>query len=307
MKPAKDLTTVEHGCLQCLHYFGIFEYPLNAHEIHLFNAVKSSVHEVEIALKNLQSAGKIFKYDGFYMNVNEPARAEERKAGNKRAGQWLNKSAPYIKVISSFPFVRGIAISGSLSKNYASDEPDIDYFIITEANRLWIARTLLHLFKKLTFITGHQHYYCMNYFIDTEALNLAQRNQYAAIELVTLLPAYNFLLIEKLMKHNGWLGDFLPNHPVQLKKDYLISERNQPGKHFIEKMLNLLSPDKLNRMLMKITDRKWRKKWRHASYTPEEYQQALQTEIHISKNHPDNYEKFVLDGLKQHQPQNNSK
>ena len=307
MTTATKRTTVEEGCLQCLHYFGLFKYPLNTYEIRLFNGAKCTQHEVEQGLNRLVDAGIIFQHGSLYMIQDAPAWADERRAGNQRAAGLLSKSAPYIRVISSFPFVKALAISGSLSKNYASEEPDIDYFIITDANRLWIARTLLHLFKKLTFITGHQHYYCMNYFIDTEALTLAQRNQYAAIELVTLLPAYNRPWVEKLITENAWLHEFLPNHHLHLKTDYLVEYGKQPVKKFWEGLINMLAPAWLNRKLMKITDRKWRKKWRHASYTPEEYHQALQTEIHISKNHPDNYEKFVLDGLKQHQPQNNSK
>lgn len=306
MTTAIKFTAVEEGCVQCLHYFGIFKYPLNASEIHFFNSVQCSEQEVREALKRLVDTGHVYEYGSFYMNADEPARADERIAGNRRAAELLKKAAPFVRVISAFPFVKSIAISGSLSKNYASAEyPDIDYFIITEANRLWIARTLLHLFKKLTFLTGHQHYYCMNYFIDTEALALTQRNQYAAIELATLLPAYNRPLIEKLIAHNGWVGDFIPNHPLCLNMDYLVKRRKQPIKRIWERLLNRLAPERLNLKLMKITDRKWRRKWRHANYTPEEYHQALQTEIHISKNHPDNYEKVVLDGIKQHQPPKN--
>lgn len=303
MEQKKEISHVEEGCLQCLHYFGIFKYPLTADEIHVFNAVKSSKEEIGLALQHLERSGRIFKHHAFFMNKDEPGWAEERKAGNLRAKLWLKKAALPVKLISSCPFVRSIAISGSLSKNYATDDPDIDYFIITEVNRLWIARTLLHLFKKLTFITGHQHHYCMNFFIDTEALSLDQINQYAAIELVTLLPVFNSTLIEELLVKNAWLHDFLPNHSAVLKRDYLLPERKQFLKRFLEKFLNLLAPEKINRKLMKITDRKWRKKWQHAKYTAEEYHQALQTEIHISRNHPDNYEKVVLDGLKDYQPE----
>lgn len=302
MTATAKITSIEEGCVQCLHYFGIFKYPLNSTEIFHFNPVKSTLAEVEEALERLVNSGRIYKVDQFYMNEDDPARVVDRKAGNLRAKEWLSRAAPYIRVISSFPFVRAMAISGSLSKNYASEDTDIDYFIITQANRLWIARTLLHLFKKLTFVTGHQHYYCMNYFIDTEALELAQRNQYAAIELATLLPAYNRDLIREIIQKNDWLKDFLPNHPVSLKQDYLVPQRSHPVKHFWESLFNLLAPDRLNRALMKITDSKWRKKWRHANYSKEEYHQALQTEIHISKNHPDNYEKVVLDGLDEFKP-----
>jgi hypothetical protein len=198
--------------------------------------------------------------------------------------------------------VRGIAISGSLSKNYASEEPDIDYFIITSENRLWIARTLLHLFKKLTFITGHEHFFCMNYFIDTKALALPQRNDYAAIELVTLLPAFNLSLLQEMMHANQWVDEFLPNHPGITNMDYLLPEKKQPVKGALENILNRLFPEKLNRFLMRATDTKWRKKWRGAGFSQQDYNRALQTEIHISKNHPDDYEKKVLEALHNNTP-----
>lgn len=301
MTIATKLTAVEKGCIQCLHYFGIFKYPLNATEVFIFNSVRCSKHEVKEALNRLLDKGVIFEYNSLYMMQDEPSWIDERRVGNRRAAELLRRSAAFVSVISSFPFVKAVAISGSLSKNYASENPDIDYFIITEANRLWIARTLLHLFKKLTFISGHQHYFCMNYFIDTEALALAQRNQYTAIELATLLPAYNHNMVKKLIAKNDWIKKFLPNHQLELNVDCLVDNRKQPMKKFWEGVFNLLAPHRLNRALMRITDRKWRKKWRHANYSPEEYHQALQTEIHISKNHPDNYEKFVLDGLKEFQ------
>jgi len=297
MTAKNTVKAIEEGCLNCLLYFGIFKYPLKLHEVHEFNLVKASLHEVEASLESMIAGGSIFRYDEFYLPEDSPDWTEERLKGNARAQKLLAKSRNYLKIIAAFPFVKSIAISGSLSKNYASENPDIDYFIITDANRLWIARTLLHLFKKLTFITGHQHYFCMNYFVDTEAMALAQRNQYAAIELATLLPAYNEKLIDLLMNKNPWFVEFLPNHSGKLNTTYLVPERKRRIKIAVEFLFNHLSLDQLNRRLMKITDRKWRRKWRHQNFTKEEYHQALQTEIHISKNHPDNCEKLVLDSI----------
>ena len=57
-------------------------------------------------------------------------------------------------------------MSGSLSKHFADEKSDIDFFIITSANRLWIARTCMHLFKKVSYIAGKQHWFCMNYYVD---------------------------------------------------------------------------------------------------------------------------------------------
>ena len=165
----------------CLHYFGIFKYPLSLEQIHQFTPYKASQDDILKALDKLIADKKAFRIGDYYLMEEDPDWISERRAGEGRALKLLGRSPRYIRIISSFPFVRGIAISGSLSKHYAAEEPDIDYFIITAANRLWIARSLLHLFKKLTFITGHEHYFCMNYFIDTDALTIEHPNLYSAI------------------------------------------------------------------------------------------------------------------------------
>jgi hypothetical protein len=301
-RPA-EITNLEQACLQCLAYFGIFSYPLTAEEIHRFSPFKSTQQQVQNALNQLVERGIIFKHQDFYLDENNPAHVHERIRGNLRAMELLKSSRRYVKIIAAFPFVKSIAISGSLSKFYSGKKEDIDYFIITEADRLWIARTLLHLFKKLTFVTGQQHFFCMNYFIDTKALALEQRNQYVAIELVTLLPAFNDTMIMKVIAENSWVRDFVPNHPGVTNLNYLVKMGNHPLKTFLEKAINLFNPGLLNRKLMALTDRKWRKKWKFAGFHEEEYNKALQTELHISKNHPEDFQKKVLEELKkQHNP-----
>ena len=297
MEKEAIMTNIEEACIRCLDYFGIFKYPLTADEIHQFNTVKSSREEVETGLTRLQSKSLIFKIGDFFLTENNQDWVDERLQGNERAFRLLEESGKYVRIIASFPFVSGIAISGSLSKFYASEHTDIDYFIITGANRLWIARTLLHLFKKLTFITGHQHYFCMNYFVDTNALEITHPNLYSAIETVTLLPVYNTDIIKRFTKENVWTKNYLPNYSLQDNLSYLVEHTKKPFKRFAEDFINLLAPQKLNRFFMKLTDRKWRRKWRGHCYSEEEYNRAFQTEISISKNHPVDYEKKVLNAL----------
>ena len=282
------------GCISCLNYFGIFSYPLTHEEVFLFNPVRCSLDETGKALSELVQDNKIYQHEKYYLPENKTGWISERDAGNKRANELLHKVGRYAAVIAAFPFVEGIAISGSLSKNYASQFPDIDYFIITRANRLWIARTLLHLFKKLTFITGHQHYFCMNYFIDRGALLIKHRNIYSAIEVNTLKPVLNEKLFIDFQQANAWTEDFQPNHPGISDYSFMLRERQRLLKKMLEMMIGIMAPEKMNRWLMNITDSKWRKKWRHSGYTEEEYNKAFLTELHVSKNHPMDYEKKVM-------------
>lgn len=297
MEEEKITSNLEEGCIHCLNYFAIFNYPLTVEEVHLFNTVKSSQDEINLTLEKLYEKKQVYKIESFFLTESNPDWIKERLKGNKRALELLDQSGKYVKIIASFPFVRGIAISGSLSKFYASDRPDIDYFIIVDENRLWIARTLLHLFKKLTFITGHQHYFCMNYFVDTNSLKITHQNLYSAIETVTLLPVYNNLLIKKFLKNNTWVNQYLPNFGTQLNTKYLVKDKSSPIKKLFELLINILAPERLNRFFMNLTDKKWRRKWKKHDYSEDDYNRAFQTDISISKNHPADFEKKVLSEL----------
>lgn len=302
MEKQKIIPQVEKACLNCLNYFAIFKFPLTEVEVHRFSTVKASPAEIRSCLQKLTDQQLIFQIDSFYLPEKHPEWVAERSRGKQRAVELLNRSGKFVKIIAAFPFVRGVAISGSLSKFYATAHADIDYFIITEANRLWIARSLLHLFKKLTFITGHQHYFCMNYFVDTNALEITHQNLYSAIETVTLLPVYNATLVEGFMEENTWVKKHLPNHNSPPNENFVVKTKNYLLKQFTEWFLNRMAPSKLNRFLMNLTDKKWRRKWESHGYSEKEYKEAFQTEISISKNHPVDYQKKVLNALADKQP-----
>ena len=78
------------------------------------------------------------------------------------------------KFISKFPYVRAILLSGSISKGYMDKDSDVDYFIITQPNRLWVTRLLLMLFKKI-FLFNSRKVFCINYFVDSEKLEIEEK------------------------------------------------------------------------------------------------------------------------------------
>ncbi len=286
---------MEEGIVNCLDYFGLFNYPLTSEEIHNYGQYRCSLKETMDCLTVLVNDNKVFKFSDFYSSKNIPELYNDRLLSNKRAETLLKKIKPYVSIIAHFPFVKSISISGSLSKFAAGENADIDYFIITNANRLWIARSLLHLFKKFTFITGHEHYFCMNYFIDETALKLKDQNIYSAIELTSILPVYNENLIQQLKDANPWVKTFLPNNNLRNNKDYMVPTSSKfLGKRIFEALFNSLAPERFNIWLMRLTNNKWKAKWKNYGYPDEDYDQAFYTRVCASKNHPENYEKKVL-------------
>ncbi|MDP1623013.1 MAG: hypothetical protein Q8M08_11825 [Bacteroidales bacterium] len=281
-----------------LEYFGIFRYPLLPAEIHRFLSFRCGVEDILSSLEIMKTNGQVVcSRQGFYSAGGTEAWSSERVAGNQRAMAMLSRSAGFTRIISSFPFVDSVAISGSLSKYYAGENDDIDYFIITARNRMWIARSLLHLFKKLTFIPGYQHYFCMNYFIDDENMAMEDKNIYTAIELATLIPVYNPEKIARLKLRNSWLREYLPNETPHQDEAYLRPAGKEIAKHMAERAINLFLPEKVNNLLMRLTDLKWRRKWRRKGFPMEDYDRAFQTTLHISKNHPADFQKRILSAM----------
>jgi len=313
MIPAVKIKTLaiekaEQTLLKALAYFDIFNYPLTSGEIKNFLGFRLDEEEFRLAIRELLLAKTIFKFNEFYSLHNNPVTIEQRLQGNRRAKKLLPKAAKIGAFLYKFPYVRAVAVSGSLSKNYADPKADIDFFIITKANRLWIARTFLHLFKKLTFLTGRQHFYCMNYFIDEEALLIREQNIYSAIEVVTLFPVAGPDINNHFFKINKWTKEWFPGYTA--KKELNISDKGSFLKNIIEKVLNKKGGDKLDDLFFRWTTHRWQKKEQLGRRNSKGKLMNLVTDKHFSKSDPGAFqEKIVamyeqkIDQLKNCRPQ----
>ena len=204
------MTTTVQNILKTLGYFDLFQYPLTRAEIRQFHAENTTHAEIDEALDLLLDEKTIFLLDEFYSLQNDPGLAERRRNGNRLAASQMQTAGRVARFLAKFPYVKAVAVSGSLSKNFATKNTDIDFFIVTEANRLWIARTFMHLYKKLTFLTGRQHWYCMNYYVDLQGMEIKEKNIFTAMESVTLLPMQGKKAMDDFMTDNNWVSGYFP-------------------------------------------------------------------------------------------------
>ncbi|MFA6085051.1 hypothetical protein [Mucilaginibacter sp.] len=252
------LLKIKRNILAALAYFDMFDYPLTYGEIFLFLENKYCQSDFNDAVNCLISSSTIFQFDKFYSLKNDPNIATRRNKGNAKAAELINKARDVGRLLIKFPYVRGVGISGSLSKCYADDKSDIDLFIITEKNRLWIARTIMHCFKKLTFLINKQHHYCMNYYIDEQQLQIVEKNIYTAIEIDTLIPLEGDTVFEQFYAANVWTRGLLPNRTLRLSTAKPL--RKHLIKSWIESLFNNRTGNWLDDTLMKITANRWHKK-----------------------------------------------
>ena len=292
INPTTPVPKIKEDILATLAYFDMFNYPLVAAEIYLFLRSKYPQNDFDNAVSELVHSRLVFRFGVFYSLKNDHANIERRRNGNKKADELIKVAERVGNLLIKFPYVRGIAISGSLSKNFADDDSDIDLFIITSADRLWIARTLMHAFKKLTYLVNKQDCFCMNYYIDEKQLEIAEKNIYTAVETVTLIPLQGDAIIEKFYAANSWTHQYLPNKIMRVSSAKPL--KFNALKQLIEAICNNRLGNAIDNLLMRITAKRWLKKTRLNKLNAHGGVMAMATGKHYAKPDPDKFQTRLL-------------
>jgi hypothetical protein len=284
---------LRHSILKVLAYFDLFNYPVSAEEILYFLDREVETTGLETELETLLEQKCLFRTGEFYSLQDNPLLTELRLKGNRKADELLRVAARISRRLYQFPYVRGIGISGSLSKHYADENADIDYFIITRANRLWIARTFMHFFKKLSYLRGRQHWYCMNYYVDEEALEIKEKNIFTATEMITLLPASGNGGLVKFFDANDWTSDFFPHYRDRQRAADVVAPPSFFKKTF-ERLFDNRMGDLLDDFFQRLTSRRWKKKEERGDVNDKGHRICLQNDKHFSRPNPKIFQKKVL-------------
>lgn len=287
------LTVTEQNILKTLGYFDLFQYPLTKEEIRLFHPIHVLHPAIDAALESMLDNKSVFKLDEFYSVQNDPMLAQRRRKGNALALEQMKRAGKVAKLLSRFPYVKAVAVSGSLSKNFADEKTDIDFFIITGANRLWIARTIMHLYKKLTFLTGHQDWFCMNYYVDESELEIAEKNIFTAMEIVTLIPMQGKMNYDNFLAGNEWIKQYFP---LCRSMVYTAPEiKKGRFKKLVEKIFNGSMGDTFDKKLMHITEKRWRKKAEKKQLNSKGECMGMIVGRHVSKPDPKNFQNKIVE------------
>ena len=278
--------------LNTLAYFDIFNYPLKKEEILQYSEIYLNKKDLEEVISSMLAEKLIYCHYDLYMLQNNPLLSHRRLQGNARAEFLLPKAIKIARFLQRFPFVEGVGISGSLSKNFAEQKADFDFFIITTANRLWLARTFMHIFKKFTFLAGKQHQFCMNYYVDQDALLITNQNIFTAIELKTLLPVSGTRAFETLFETNTWSDHYLPQ--CDFRPIPTTVKSKGAFKRFLEWSFDNSFGEKLDNLFWKLTSKRWKRKQEDGARNEKGQTMGLITGKHFARSNPGAFQEKVL-------------
>ncbi|WP_396140792.1 nucleotidyltransferase domain-containing protein [Flavobacterium sp.] len=274
--------------LKTILYFSIFRYPLRIEEIHSYTNYET-IADTEKELERLIAEKILIKVDVFYVYGSDLDSVIKRLRGNIYAGRALKIAQKKAKFIAKFPFVKAIGVSGSLSKGYYDNESDIDFFVITNSNKLWLCRTILMLYKKI-FLFNSRKYFCINYFVSTNQMEIEEKNRFTATEMKTLIPMQGKEVFEDFYQKNQWVYDYFNKFSPDLSS---VPNFEKP---LVTKSIEFFFENSIGNLVDNsfkiITIKKWRSKFR--LMTKEDYKIALKSTKNISKHHPSHFQKKVI-------------
>lgn len=208
--------------LKTLIYSDIFDYPLTKEELWRFLIAKNVENIDRVTFKKaliMFPPGRWEYKHGFYFLSGREEIVGKRERRKKEGGKKLDFARKIIQKLSLVPTVSFIGISGGLALENSEKNDDIDLFVITSKNTLWVTRLILVF---LLIIMGQyrgrgkkeSQKVCLNMLIDEESLSFPKKRQdlYTAHEIVQLRPVLNRNNVyEKFMNANRWVKKFLPN------------------------------------------------------------------------------------------------
>ena len=204
--------------IKTLSYSDIFDFPLTRDEIFKFYIGKiTDKKKVFSTLTKMVRTKQIGKYGKYYFlngKKNLCLLRKKREMESKRKMRIARRSA---FLLSFVPTIKLLGISGSLSMNNAQRRDDIDLFIITSKNTLWLTRFLVNLIllakgaKRARNDSYGADSICPNMFVSISSLNVPN-NLFSAHEVTQLKVLVNKnRTYEKFVSENSWVSRFLPH------------------------------------------------------------------------------------------------
>jgi hypothetical protein len=207
-------STVARAVYECVLYADLFDCAITVAEICRHAAVPLlDQTAVTRALRDETLAERLSRQGDLacLRGREELFSIRRRRAENSRR-MW-RQSRRWARFFAAAPFVRMIAVTGSLAVDNVEGDCDIDLFVVTEPGRLWLCRAFFFSVALACHAMRIHPRLCPNYLVTTRALELeaADRDYYVARELAQMVPLWGQVTYELLRARNTWMVEYQPN------------------------------------------------------------------------------------------------
>jgi hypothetical protein len=222
--------TLKKAILSTLAYSDIFDHPLTIDEIHRFLVMPALKEEVKSCLNELDL---VLGSDEFYFLPGRKDVVHIRARREFVSQKAYERACGYGRWLGRLPFVRMVALTGSLAMRNSEQRGDYDYMLVAARGRVWTARIFALLLNKFANIFGET--ICPNLIVSEDMLEWKTRSLYSAHEIAQMVLIVGQSVYNDLRVVNKWVLDYLPNWEINRKANLI--ERTSILQKFLEYIL----------------------------------------------------------------------
>lgn len=179
------------------------------------------------------ASGKNFvgKKDGYiFLKGHERIVMRTQKA-REIAESKKKDAVKLLRFLIQLPWVKMVALSGSIGAMNANNEDDYDVFLVVEKNRKWLVRMFEYLYygfvKRNRAFNNNPHRsnkICANVYIEYSNLELpiSKRNLFVAYQCLLIQPIYGTSVYMQFLQKNRWIKNYFGQfelHDVMTESD----------------------------------------------------------------------------------------
>jgi len=207
----------ELAVLQSVVYASLFDYPLTLPQLRN-SLVGIAADEATIASWWRDSAllqATVGHRDGLYWPAGRGDLVATRRRREALSRALLDRDRHMLRLVAGMPFVSMVALSGSLAHLNAERSADVDLFVITRPNRVWLVTVTVLAIAKLL---GWRRRLCLNYVISERQLAVTPVDLFSANQIIHLQPLAGHHTYRRFLAANPFVSTWYPNFTGHLSR-----------------------------------------------------------------------------------------
>jgi hypothetical protein len=227
----------ELAFLRTVIYASLFEYPLTLEQLHA-SLVEVRADALSVASWWRDSAflqATVERRDGLYFPVGRGDLLSTRSRRETLSRDLLARERRALSLVARMPFVRMVALSGSLAHLNAERSADLDLFVITAPGRVWSVTLAVLVISRLL---GWRKRMCLNYVISERAMTIEPADLFSANQIIHLRPIVGRDVFDRFVNANPFVKRFYPNFDAQADTTEPKTQDPRP-KSLVERALAL--------------------------------------------------------------------
>ena len=203
----------ELAVLRSVTYAALFDYPLTLAQLHTsLIGVRADADAVAAWWRSSDLLQATIDYqDGLYFPSGRRDLLRTRARREALSRGLLDRDRRILSVVAGMPFVRMVALSGSLAHLNAEASADLDFFVITAPHRVWSVTLFLLVIARLF---GWRRRLCLNYVISEEALRVDPGDLFSANQIIHLRPILGHRFFARFVNANPFVREIYPNFEI---------------------------------------------------------------------------------------------